>query len=369
MNNNGRDLRNITAERDPEACAQARDDLRFFRAAKVRVAKSLARVEGRASFVYDGCASMAEFGTRDGHSPRETQGLVNLGYALAARPELEAKVLDGDIPTENASTLGRILRHPEWIRPGDEWEADAERDKPKVFWKKARKREREVAEGVPNLNKLTVFLTDKAKDDLDRCSTLASRKAGRKLGIDDTIAAVADDYLERHDPLLKERPDRKVGPTSEKPNSRYIPAAVKHDVRQRSGDHCEFPHCEHDTFLEFAHVKPHAWRGDREVDSLLHLCHRHHVLYDRGIVKWVDGPIEDPVFESASGERVRRRARERDPPRRGPADQGRTRPGRRGASRCSTTAVPQPCPRTKQRSTAVRSRCWRFLHREHPRQP
>ncbi len=79
MNNNGRDLRNITAERDPEACALARTDLRFLRVAKVRVAKSLARVDGRASFVYDGCASMAEFGTRDGHSAREMKGLAWIG--------------------------------------------------------------------------------------------------------------------------------------------------------------------------------------------------------------------------------------------------------------------------------------------------
>lgn len=65
------------------------------------------------------------------------------------------------------------------------------------------------------------------------------------------------------------------------PRSRYIPAAVRREVRRRDGDRCAFVgtegRCHERGFLEFHHVVPYADGGPTDANNLQLRCRAHNV--------------------------------------------------------------------------------------------
>ncbi len=145
---------------------------------------------------------------------------------------------------------------------------------------------------------------DSVVERFERARVLASRKAGRHLTRDETFEAVVDRSVvdrsvDSFDPLLVKEGKRRVGPTEDDYESRYIPISVKREIRRRAGDCCEFPGCWERAFLEFAHRRPHRNGSGREARHLFLLCRHHHFFQECG---WLVplGRTADPIWIEGS---------------------------------------------------------------------
>ena len=73
-------------------------------------------------------------------------------------------------------------------------------------------------------------------------------------------------------------------PEHSDPNSRYIPAKIKNEIRLRSGDQCEYVdlntqrRCSCKTKLEFDHIIPFMLGGQSSYENLRHYCPNHNKL-------------------------------------------------------------------------------------------
>lgn len=297
------DQRTQHATKDPESVAALTEGAQTQRALQIRMARTLATIDRKAAFVFCNVTSAFDLAVSVGWSRRDASLLLHLGRAMAADAELERAVDAGEIGLDQASWLGRILPYRKYLRPGDRWISLASEKSAWHVQRAVKRRIEETEEGAAGdaLVTLTVDVPTKAVEDLRRARVLASRTAGRVLTEGQTVSAVIADYLERHDPLLAEGGTRRVGATAELVEDRYVPAAVKAAIYQRSGDRCE--RCRATGFLQFAHVRPHRHGSSREADDLMRLCGLCHLLYDAGYV-WLEGDWPNAVFVDAWGNRA-----------------------------------------------------------------
>jgi len=120
---------------------------------------------------------------------------------------------------------------------------------------------------------------------LRRVQNLESRRTSKAACWNDTLAAMATLYLERHDPVKKaERAQaRKTTPTLSQGKvsaGRYIPAKVAHQVSLRDRGQCTFTGahgiCRESRWTDVHHVTPVSQGGTSVLDNLTTLCASHH---------------------------------------------------------------------------------------------
>lgn len=285
------DQRSLPAARQPEAHARLVAARAALRESQVQLAKDFALVDRTNHFVYEGCASVVEYGMKLGYDANEVRMYTNLGKVFEAEPTAEAKFRGGTLSVEAGAAVGRIYANPLLRRPGDRWLEHAQTDGLRALRRRVRERVEQQAQAETGLEEVHVVVTARTRDRFDRARQVASQRAGKALTAGQTFSRVVEFYLEKHDPLSTPGAARRVPHTSLRPGSRYIPAEVKRAVRARSGGVCEVQGCEHRLGLEFAHRVPHAEGSAREVEDLGELCHRHHVLYDAGTIPW---PVVQP---------------------------------------------------------------------------
>src|SRR5438445_7254128 len=107
----------MRAKRNDDAARRFEAALSAMRRSALAAAKALLEIDRCAHFVYEGCASVGEFGERHGASAGEARRLVALARAAEAWPPLEERVLAARIPLESASRLGAVASLQ---RPGDD---------------------------------------------------------------------------------------------------------------------------------------------------------------------------------------------------------------------------------------------------------
>lgn len=267
----------------------ARDELVAMRsellAPRLRAARLFLVIERSHHWVFEGCASVGEFGERYGYSAREARLLVAAALALELRPDLESRLLAGTLTMESVAELGRIYRDPGLIREGDDWIRWAEEWSARRLSFEVRKRIMETREMEPT-STLMVVCTGSTREKYDRARTIASRKKRKFLDGNGTIEALSDHYLDSFDPQRKNPGKRRMPETKGHPG-RTIPAEVKRAVRDRDGEECDYPGCDNHIFLDFAHDEPHASGGSREADNLAPRCTIHHTLSDEGFIEKV----------------------------------------------------------------------------------
>ena len=83
-------------------------------------------------------------------------------------------------------------------------------------------------------------------------------------------------------------------------SGRHVPAEVARTVVARQGDRCAVPGCDHEIWMNKAHVERHCRGGSREAWNFHYLCWVHHVLYDLGRLK-ITGTPDRPVFHMPDG--------------------------------------------------------------------
>ncbi|MDJ0974025.1 MAG: hypothetical protein QNJ98_06160 [Planctomycetota bacterium] len=304
------DKRQVVASEVPGA-----DDRMADRAAQVRelqlaMGRDLAKVEDTAHFVLRGCGSMEEYGGRFGLDPEQTRALLNLARLEDSHPQLIEAVKGGNTDAERAGLAAKVLVIPGAVKEGDDWLAWVEDlTRGRLAWRVDRRLE-ELRQAPEKVSELNLVVSRQAKEDFARARVLASKKAGKALSKGQTFGVVVDDYLERYDEDRKKPRPRRKENTEDDPDSRYIPAEVRREVRKRSGGCCEFPGCNHEIWLYYCHLTPHAAGGCREVYNVVHFCGRHHFMLDVGIIKLIEGDANAPVFE-VDGKRV---AKSRAPP-------------------------------------------------------
>ena len=204
------------------------------------------------------------------------------------------------------------------VRPGDDWVAWARWERLPDVRRRVRERVETVRQGEVADVPFTGYVTARTSANLARCREIASRKAGVMLTNGQLLALFSTGYLLEHDvatsppaqhpsPVIG-RPGgvgtgkRQLPATDERPNERTVPAQVIRALEERSGGLCEFGACDRPA-QEVCHLVPHADGSGREVEDLVHGCHRHHIAYDGGLIRFMgwtraDDPLgaDLPVF-------------------------------------------------------------------------
>lgn len=281
------------AVRQDGAEAELRAIHRGCRHLELRRARLLARIDWSHHYAYRGCSSIAQFGEMIGLSGREARMLAAVGRVVERSRKVEEKILSGELSLDAAAALARVFDNPVLSREGDDWLALALRVSAKAFEFEVRKRIREVESGEP-VSSFFAVLTCTGREKYERARRLASRKAQRLLSDGQTVEVLADHYLDSFDPERRQRGTRRM-PHTAGLAGRHVPAEVSREVIARQGDRCAVPECDHDVFLDRAHIRPHRAGGSREADNLIYLCRQHHVLFDLGLLR-IAGPPDAPVF-------------------------------------------------------------------------
>jgi hypothetical protein len=176
------------------------------------------------------------------------------------------------------------LRDPALQRDGDDWLAWAAQEPLKDLKRRLRERLEAKAQAESGVQEVTVFVHPRVVDDFQRARVVASRKEGKALSDGQTFERCVIFYLDKNDPLRVTPRARRLGPTSERPFDRTVPAEVKRAVKRRARDRCEVPGCTNEIFVDLAHITPHCLGSGREADDLFQGCHPHHVLKDAGLL-------------------------------------------------------------------------------------
>ncbi len=285
-------VRQDQAEREFLALHRERREL------ELRAARLLARMDGTYHWAYRGCSSVAQYGDMHGLSGREARMLAAVGKALALQPKLEQEILSGKLSLDAAAALGKVYENPAMVRDGEDWLVWAEQWSLKEFERQVRKRLREVETAEP-VTTLTVILTSSGRENFERARQLACRKENKLLTEGQTVEVLSDHYLDSFDPARKTPRARRMADTLGR-SGRHVPAAVTREVIARQGDRCAVPGCDHDIFVNLAHILPHCRGGSREALNFHYLCWEHNTLYDRGQLK-ITGTPDKPVFHMPDG--------------------------------------------------------------------
>ena len=286
-----------------DAAVKARRD------AELRCARVLAQIGDTRAWEQFGCASVGEFGERNGLAADEARALLDLGRAIRTSPLLEQQVIAGRITVAAASCVAAVLAQSDLLREEDDWIGWAQSETVRSLRRRVRRRREEVRIGEGPACPISVLVSAKGRDDFDRAREIASHRAGRALTHGETFETVVDHYLNTFDEDRVAPGQRRTPPIpadGSRRRSRYVPMAVRREIYERQGHECAVPFCGHTMFLEKAHLVAHASGGDREADNLVLLCSTHHWFLDSGSIK-LAGTAAKPQFFDSQGQDMAKR--------------------------------------------------------------
>ena len=132
---------------------------------------------------------------------------------------------------------------------------------------------------------------------LKRAQDIVSQNTKAPANYEETLKELLTEFLQRKDPLEKAKrnsrpkinasasvPDRRFENTQQKhrpvQNSRYIPAALKHNIYMRDNGQCRHMNngkrCENRRWIDIHHIKPLSLGGMTTEQNLITLCSAHH---------------------------------------------------------------------------------------------
>src|SRR5262245_13897534 len=249
--------------RDDAAKAEFLASVAAMREAQIRSAHALVRIDDAGHVVFEGCASIGEFGERYGVAASETRRLLAMGRAIEVYPEVEPKVREGRIPVASAAVIGWVVTTPGMLRPGDQWVEWAETESTHDLMERFERRREEIvldpdARGVW----LKFYVSTRTSRRFGRARRLASRQEGVALTKGQALVRILDFYIDAFDMLAKTPRRRRMPDTAGRPG-RARAAEVKRELMMRGADtlgadvrgadRCSVPFCDNKTFLENAH--------------------------------------------------------------------------------------------------------------------
>lgn len=168
---------------------------------------------------------------------------------------------------------------------------------------------------APVSYRVSATLSQETMQKLERVRELLSSKIPHG-DLEQVLASVLEDYLERHDPLRKRKRTVEAREPVSSKASRYISRAVRRLVWQRDGGQCAFvspvtgQRCQARHNLEIHHVTPFARGGSsREIGNLRLFCRTHNQWqaradYGAGFIEKKVRPRPDSRREHAMGPRT-----------------------------------------------------------------
>jgi 5-methylcytosine-specific restriction endonuclease McrA len=215
--------------------------------------------------------------------------LIRVARKSVEVPELKAAVFQGELSVAAAKRIAAVItpeNKTEWIEKAKEL--------------KQRELDQAISEVVP-ATKVTERVKAVAADifefrcpisksleaKLRRVKKVLAQKKQRNATMSETLDALADSFLEKHDPVRKaERVAKKIIPQQVSKPVGTIPARVRHEVNRRDGGQCtyvhpEFGRCRSRQWLDLHHVQPKSRGGLNETANLTTLCTAHHRMGHR----------------------------------------------------------------------------------------
>jgi len=241
-----------------------------------------------------GFNSLFEYGvTALNLSEGQVYALIRVARKSIEVPELKQAVSQGDISVSKAKRIVSVINksnQTEWIEkakalPQKKLELEVVKVNPR---ESVPERVRPVAE---NLMDLRCGVKPGTNRKLERVKDLLSQKMGRACTLEDALAAMADLYLEKNDPVEKARraqnrpsPTKKMScRTAASKKRQPIPTNIRHQVNLRDGGQCSFEakktgRCANRRWLEVHHIRPVSEGGPNIVSNLRTLCSSHHKM-------------------------------------------------------------------------------------------
>jgi 5-methylcytosine-specific restriction endonuclease McrA len=238
----------------------------------------------------------------------EAQAYQFIGVARKSRevPELKTAIEQGAL---NVSTARRIVSviTPEnkqtWLEkattlPQKKLEMEIAKENPNPVV-----REKIKPVGEERLE-MRLGITPALEVKLRQIKDLLSQKQGKACSIEDALEAMAENYLDKHDPVrrakrslsLRRVPAQETQGTN---NGKRKPlaAGVKHQVVLRDQYQCAYEdqngRCQQKRWLEVHHRRPLSHGGTDSVQNLITLCFHHH--------KKAHSDLAHPRTQSVSG--------------------------------------------------------------------
>ena len=136
---------------------------------------------------------------------------------------------------------------------------------------------------TPDLTRITIEVDEEF---LGLVAQVKAFKGNPALSYQEAFEAGMRELLRKREiKTVARAPEVKPIPKNEtSKKSRYIAMNIRHKIRSRSGDRCEFAdpetgrRCESKTGLEFDHIQPYSKGGTSTEENLRHLCRCHNTL-------------------------------------------------------------------------------------------
>jgi hypothetical protein len=200
-------LDELTAMDLPQVGEVLRAAVPAMRAQQALVGRTLLVIErkcGRDGFLGLGVTSFGTLCEAAGLATAEGVQLRESVRACERNPELERKVVSGEVSIQKAVAVGEVERRPELQKPGERPIDIVTKGSSKDVLDEVRKRKAEARTGQQTAPR-TFFLTSQGLLDLDRTQQLEGRRRGLGVPVspDEAVGTALHEYVDRHCPERK----------------------------------------------------------------------------------------------------------------------------------------------------------------------
>ncbi len=280
------------------------------RRVEARLLDVLQQIDRYCVYLDLGFSSLFQYVTQAlGLSEATAYNFITVSRKAREVPQIQKEIEEGKLTVCKAKVIAPVVKQEnalEWIEkakslPKAKLEKEVVRQCP----------EKKVAERASYVGeerlKLQLGISEELMEKLRRVKDVLSQKKRRAVSMEEALEAMAGDFLERHDPIVKAKrvlekksPHPQLFPgrvVSEKADSGVgipliavpkatssrvsLPAVTRHHVFLRDGGQCTFidhegRRCEQRRWLEIDHKVPVALGGNNEPANLRTLCSAHH---------------------------------------------------------------------------------------------
>lgn len=238
----------------------------------LEVLHHLCEIEKRRLFADIGYSSLFEYTTKElGYSDPAAMRRINSSRLLFELPSLEKKIISGEISLSNMAQAARVLKRQEIPTETkqsvlSQLENKTTRECEKIlslFENKSSPKE-QIRSITPELSKMTVTLTDKTIQNLEKLKAHLSHKG---FNTDELLNFVFNLALEK---LIIDKYHLNTTGKKTESSTRYIPTEIRKRVYLRDKGRCR--NCKSVYKVEFDHILPFAMGGKSNEENLRLLC-------------------------------------------------------------------------------------------------
>ena len=270
-------------------------------------ARCLAAIARSKHYRFLGCASLSEYGRNQGLRPCETWDRARVGMLLEGRPELEEKLLSGEISFEAGASLHDVVTLEG--EDAETWIARALEESTPVFTARVEERLHERRLGSQPV-RMSVLLSSNGKEVFEEARGILEQREGRNLTEGEVIETTCGEFVDREAP--KQKSTRRRPPVPQVRVTRHLPVWVRDLVRKRDKGTCVVPGCGCTRNLHYSHITAFRHGGAPTPENIVLLCPLHNYMMESGFLR-IEGDANAPRFLSAGGEPYRHKPG-RDPP-------------------------------------------------------